>query len=402
MKNIVCVPMQGPLSEYQQGYLQSMSEFNFSVSAAKRHLYLMAHLSRWMKENTVTCLQLDDIAVEHFFADRRSIGYARFRTPKGLSQLLAYLREQGAAPKSIKLEKPDAVTVLLKRFTDYLANERGLSPGTIVGYRHKALLFLQACHNVSADEQRQIDACNVHAFISNQCSKLSVGTTNNVVTALRSLLQFLYLKNLIPTSLAETVFSAATWQDPGRSRALSALQVKALLESCDRRTHAGRRDFAILTILAHTGLRAAEVASMTLEGMDWQAGEFTFIGKGSHQEKLPLLFDVGQAIADYCQYARPKNTCRSLFLNGRAPFQAISASSVSHLVLRASQRAGIAPARAHQLRHSAASNMRKANLPMAQISQVLRHQHSTTTAVYAKEGAQALTSIARAWPGVQS
>ena len=149
---------------------------------------------------------------------------------------------------------------------------------------------------------------------------------------------------------------------------------------------AGRRDFAILTVLAHTGLRSAEVASMTLEGMDWQAGEFAFVGKGNRQEKLPLLFDVGKAIADYCQHARPENTCRTLFLNGRAPFQAISASSVSHVVLCASERAGILPVRAHQLRHSAASAMRRADLPLFQISQVLRHQHTATTAVYAKEG----------------
>lgn len=349
-------------------------------------------------------MELTSVVVERFFADRCAMGYVRFRTPQGLSRLLAYLRERGIVPEPMRVETSDPAELLLKSFAEYLCGERGLCTLSIVGYRRVASSFLQTCRDVTGEEpcQFQIDAAKIHTFISSECSGLSVGTANNVVTALRSLLRFLYLQNVISSPLADTVFNAATWRDPGISRALSVLQVKALLESCDRRTKAGRRDFAILTILSRTGLRAAEVASMTLEGMDWQAGEFAFTGKGNRQEKFPLLFDVGQAIADYCQYARPKNTCRALFLNGRAPFQAISAGSISHVVLRASKRAGIAPARAHQLRHSAASTMRRANIPIFQISLVLRHQHTSTTAVYAKEGAHALTGIARSWPGGQS
>lgn len=401
MRSMLHVAMDGPLNQFQEGYEQHLSRFGFSVSATKRHLYLMAHLSRWMKQKSVSCAGLNTESIERFFIDRRAMGYVRFRTPQGLSMLMSYLREQNIAPELVPVEISDAVDLLLEKYLEFLSSERGLSSSSIVGYRRIASSFLQTCRCESSKHPYQINVIKVHAFIDTECSRLSIGSANNVVTVLRSLLRFLYLDNAIVSPMAESVLRAATWRDPGLSRALSEKQVNALKASCDRRTRAGRRDFAIITVLAHTGLRSAEVASMTLEGMDWQAGEFTFTGKGNRQEKFPLLFDVGKAIADYCRYARPENTCRTLFLNGRAPFQAISAGSVSHVVLRASERAGISPVRAHQLRHSAASAMRRSDLPMFQISQVLRHQHSATTAVYAKEGAQALTDIARSWPGSQ-
>jgi len=74
MKNIVCVAMSAPLEQYQQGYQQQLSTFDFSVSATKRHLHLMAHLSRWMNDNSVSCMELTSVAVERFFADRCAMG----------------------------------------------------------------------------------------------------------------------------------------------------------------------------------------------------------------------------------------------------------------------------------------------------------------------------------------
>ena len=138
MKNTVCVNMSGPLIRYQQGYQQHMSDLSFSVSAAKRHLCLMAHLSRWMNDNSVTCVQLDDFVEERFFADRCAMGYVRFRPPKGLSQLLAYLRELDVVTKPIQFERIDAAELLLEKFTKYLAEGRGLCAASIVGYRRPA------------------------------------------------------------------------------------------------------------------------------------------------------------------------------------------------------------------------------------------------------------------------
>lgn len=172
-----------------------------------------------------------------------------------------------------------------------------------------------------------------------------------------------------------------------------------MLVGCDRRSTAGRRDFAILTVLARLGLRAAEVASLTLDDFDWRIGEVVVAGKGNRRDRLPLPTDVGEAVADYCRRGRPHNSCRVLFLHVRAPYTAMSSSAVSDVVLRASARAGIAPVRAHQLRHSTASAMRRAGAPLFEIGQVLRHHHTVTTAIYAKDDLDALAGLARPWPG---
>ncbi|HSH23781.1 MAG TPA: tyrosine-type recombinase/integrase [Acidimicrobiales bacterium] len=175
-----------------------------------------------------------------------------------------------------------------------------------------------------------------------------------------------------------------------------------LLASCDRRTSTGRRDFAILTLLARLGLRANEVASLSLDDVDWHAGEIAVCGKGPRRDRLPVPVDVGQAVADYCRRGRPNNAHRALFLHLRAPYAPLSSSAISHVVIHARGRAGLAPVGAHRLRHTSASSMRRAGAPLFEIGQVLRHRWVVTTALYAKDDLDALASIARPWPGARA
>lgn len=175
--------------------------------------------------------------------------------------------------------------------------------------------------------------------------------------------------------------------------------MRRLLDSCDRCTAAGRRDFAILTVLTRLGLRAGELASLRVEDVDWRTGEIAVGGKGNRHDRLPLPVDVGQALADYCRGGRPSHGDRHLFVQARAPYAGLSASAVSHVVVRACQRAGLAPSGAHRLRHSSATAMRAAGAPLFEIGQVLRHRHTVTTAGYAKDDLEALATIVRPWPG---
>lgn len=402
MVSLSHIGMTGPLEPYRNGYEKHLFNTGYSVSGAKRHFYLMVHLSRWMQENAVDCDSFNAKAMEHFLSDRRADGYVRFRTTKGLSTLLAFLLKHQVLLEPTQEKTSDPVVVLIFLYCDYLSAKRGLSNGTIVGYKRIAESFLRTCSLLHDGDEWRLEATHVHDFMKSECSSFCAATASNVATALRSLLNFMYTQKLITTALADTVLRAPTWRDPGLSKAISDHHVKALISSCDRRTKAGRRDFAILSLLSRLGLRSVEVASITLDSIDWRNGEITFIGKHQRCEKLPLPCEVGKAMAEYSQYARRKSACRTFFLAGRAPYNALSASSVSYVVLRASQRAGIAPVTAHQLRHSVATAMRRANIPLFEISLVLRHQHATTTAIYAKEDISALTGIARLWSGASS
>jgi len=364
----------------------------------------MAHISRWLDRRDLSPGQLSPARIEEFLASRRAGGQVRWATPRALVPLLGYLRGLGLVPASIAPVPASPGGKLLAEFAGYLSSERGLCPETIAGYRHFAELFLTVCApdpTVEGCGLQQLEPQQINTFLLTECAQRSIGSTKNVVTALRVLMRFLYLQGYTSVSLAESVPRAIPWRDSGRSRALEPGQVRRLLASCDRRTAAGRRDFAILTVLARLGLRASEVASLQLADVDWRAGEITVCGKGGRKDRLPLPADVGEAIAGYCRRGRPRNEHRALFLQVQAPYGPLVSHAVTCVVQAACRRAGMDPVGAHRLRHSAATAMRRAGAPLHEIGQVLRHRLVASSALYAKDDLPALASIARPWPGAR-
>jgi site-specific recombinase XerD len=179
---------------------------------------------------------------------------------------------------------------------------------------------------------------------------------------------------------------------------LSSPELVALLAASDETSEVGRRDHAILVILVRLGLRAAEVAGLSLDDIDWRAGEITVSGKGARTERLPLPVDVGEALVAYLEHGRPKTCCRALFLRANAPL-GLSAGSVADVVRRTCVRAGMPSVGPHQLRHSAATAMLRAGASLDEVGQVLRQRDSAVTAHYAKVDFVALRQLATPWPG---
>jgi integrase len=142
--------------------------------------------------------------------------------------------------------------------------------------------------------------------VAAECSRRGVGSAKILVTGLRSFLRFLHVAGLAPGPLVSAVPAVAGWRGSSLPRALPVTQVRRLLASCDRRRAVGRRDFAILMLLARLGLRAGEVAALELGDIDWRAGELVVRGKGRRQERLPLPVDVGEAIVGYLRRGRPR------------------------------------------------------------------------------------------------
>lgn len=393
----------GPLGSYAAGFrVELLTRLGYSRWAASAHMYLMAHLSVWLGERELTAAALDSAQVMEFLADRRAIGHVTRVTQRAMLPLLGYLRGLGALPDDVSPGPEDALGRLLVEQGEYLRNERGLSPRTITGYQRVARRFLIACAPEPTAEGCGVDrlgAEHINAFLLSECAHRSIGSANNVVTALRSLMRFFYLRGFTTTSLADCVPHGAAWRDSGRSRGLDPGDVRRLLSSCDRRTAGGRRDVAILTVLARLGLRANEVASLSIDDLDWYAGEITVWGKGARQDRLPVPADVGEAVAAYCRRGRPRNDHRALFLHARAPYAPLTSSAITHVVIQACRRAGLPPVGAHRLRHTSASAMRRAGAPLFEIGQVLRHRWAVSTALYAKDDLDALATIARPWPG---
>jgi site-specific recombinase XerD len=210
----------------------------------------------------------------------------------------------------------------------------------------------------------------------------------------------LHLRGVTAICLAESVPPVAGWRDARLVATLSAGEVAAILGSCDTSTGTGARDFAVLLVLARLGLRAAEVAGLTLDDVDWRAGELSVHGKGSQIDWLPLPREVGEAIASYLTDWRPRAAdCRALFLARHAPWRRMHVNTISRIVRFACKRAGVTPVSAHRLRHALATELLRRGASLQDIGQVLRHRDLATTAAYAKVDRDALRELAAPWPG---
>jgi integrase/recombinase XerD len=395
------VRVLGPLAPYADGFAARLAADGYMPQSVLRHLRLMDQVSRWLLEHEAGSAALTATAVGQFFQNRRDRGYRALRTAKALRPLLDYLRQCAAAPADAGQAPPDADAEILGRYREYLASARGLSAESIRGAVCVIGPFLASRPVRGWAGLQQLTASEVHEFLLAEASRRSGKGAGCVVKALRSFLRFLHAAGIISQPLADAVPPVCSWPLAGLPKALDGEQAQALLAACDPRTPAGLRDRAVLTLLLRLGLRACEVASLTLDDISWRTGEITIRGKGNRRDSLPLPADVGTALAGYLTAAGARAAAgRAVFTRVKAPRGQLTADGVRNIVRRAAQRAGLAGGvTAHQLRHTAATGMLRAGSPLAEISQVLRHARPHTTAIYAKVDYDALSGLARPWPG---
>ncbi len=394
------IQFPGPLEPFGCGFGRELLRQGYNRSTAVSHMRLMAHLSRWLLKEGLGAHDLRPSEIERFLAARRAAGAVSHCLT--LKALMAFLRERGVAPMPSVPEPQGPVDEVLERFRRYLTLERGMSNSAIYNYTKGARSFLRSRLSVDGRhvDLEHLSAGDVTEFVVTQCPEQSRGVAKITVTAMRSFLRFLHLEGTIARPLAPVIPAVAGWRLSGLPKGLEPTEVRKLLGSCDRRTQWGRRNFALMTTLARLGLRAGEIATLKLDDIDWRSGEIVVHGKGSRVERLPLPADVGEAVAAWLRYGRPKNSeGRAIFTRLRAPLRCLTAQGVSSAVAAAARRAGIKEIRAHRLRHTAASLMLRAGATLPEIGQVLRHRCAATTAIYAKVDRDALRTIARPWPG---
>jgi integrase len=237
------------------------------------------------------------------------------------------------------------------------------------------------------------------AVLRKAAAGVSVSATQYFVSALRAFLRFCFVEGLVETDLSAAALVVTGRRRSSLPKAISKADARSLLGACDRRAALGRRDYAVIIVLLRLGLRRGEVARLTLDDIDWRAGELVVAGKGGRVDRLPLPGDVGEAIAAYLRRGRPASDRRELFLRARAPFEPIAAGTVSSTVRRACRRAGIAEVGSHRLRHTTACEMVAANVPLPAVGQVLRHRSLQSTAIYARVDLNQLRQLAQPWPG---
>jgi integrase/recombinase XerD len=390
------VRVSGPLARLADGFRVDLIERGYSLWGAQEQLYLLAHVSRWMAFEGLEMAGLTPVALKRYFVWRREQGFLSGLSPTSLRQLLGYLDRLGVLPAEDAVLSP--VEQLLAEFRGYLLVERGMAAGSVRLYERVARRFLEERSEPLADDLARLSGAEINVFVSHEARRRSYWSALTVVSALRALLRFLHVQGLTREPLAAAVPSVARRQED-LPRGLAPDLVQRLVDSCDRSTPVGRRDYAILLLLSRLGLRGGEVAGLELDDVDWRAGEVVIRGKGRQVDRLPLPDDVGKGLADYLCHGRPRGFGRAMFLTASAPLIGVSRGAVSDIVVRACERAGVPPVRCHCLRHTVASELLWRGAGLAEIGQVLRHRDLRTTAVYAKVDRQALSGLALPWPG---
>jgi integrase/recombinase XerD len=389
----------GALAGYVMGFQEELSRCGYGSVRLGAHLALFADLCRWMERECVGLPELESDQVAAFLDDRRRRGHKDLVTSTGAGPLVGYLIRVGAIPGQGFIVPEGPARAVLERYRRYLETERGLTAKTVERYVGLAGRFAAASERDGSIGWQRVRARDVTRFVWGNCPARRGGHAPDTVPALRSFLRFCHLEGVIPLPLDGAVPPAAGQRMSPLPKGITAVELDRLLGSCDRQRARGRRDYAILSLLARLGLRAGEVAAMVLEDLDWRRGELVVHGKARRDEALPLPADVGEAIVGYLRSGRPEAGSRSVFLRCYAPRRGLSAQAVTGIVYDACDRAGIARIGAHRLRHTAASQMLAAGASLGEVGEALRQRSATSTAIYAKVDRARLAALAQPWPG---
>lgn len=393
------VEVGGCLAVHVAGYRTALEELGYSERTARTHMGLLGHLCRWLDDGGFGLGELTDDRLVEFLGARRQGGDRGLVTAFGIAPLVGYLRGLGVVPPCSRPLPAGPGAALLERYRNYLVSERGVAPQGVVRYERVAELFARSVSVGDEVDWAAVSAGDVTRFVVKECSCRGGSSARNLVAALRSLLRFAHVDGATPFGLVKAVPSVAGWQARSLPRWVGRDDVRRLLESCDRDSDGGRRDYAMLLMLVRLGLRAGEVAGMQLEDIDWRAGEIVVHGKDRRDERMPLPSDVGRALADYLGRGRPSTTSRAVFLRLLAPLQGLTPTGVTVVVYSACGRAGLGRIGAHRLRHTAGTDMLRAGASLAEVGEALRQRAPKTTAIYAKVDHTRLGLLARPWPG---
>jgi site-specific recombinase XerD len=382
-------------------YASRLAEVGLARRGIWRSLSLASDFLSWIASGRCELTGLDERTLERYLRNRarkRSI-YPGDRL--ALKRFLFELRDAGM----IAPAEPPRITPqdqIFAEFSDYLQRERGLAAGTITNHLPAIRRFLCEVCPAGAGDLRKINHADVVRYVERHARDGSPKSGKMMCWSLRSFLGYLHHKGLNRVPLAGCVPSIRQWKFAHLPTYLSAEQVQKILDGFDRTSAIGRRDYAILMMLAKLGLRANEVASLALDDIDWRSGEICVRAKGRQRVGMPIPPDVGAAVVAYLRDGRPMSSCRRLFLRARAPFVGFAChNAITMIAKSALERAGIqgfAHQGAHIFRHSLATELLRSGATLSEIGQLLRHKAHDATRIYAKVDIDALRTLSPPWP----
>lgn len=393
---------EGPLATHIGSFAKSLSAQGYALCSIHRQVLLAACFSRWLKQQGVESRRITSDHPARYLRQRARQARPCRGDAAALRYCIDFLRREGVIPaEKLSASRPTPAERCAQAYEQYLREARALARATIVNYVPFVRHFLNDHFGDGRVTLSRLCAGDVVRFVQRQAPHLHMKRAKLMTTALRSFLRYLRYRGEVTLDLAAAVPVVANWSMSSIPRAIAPDQIRQLLASIDRRTAVGRRDYALLLLLARLGLRASEVAFLELDDIDWNAGQLSVRGKSGQRSKLPLPTEVGRAIAAYLRCGRPHSASRRVFLRAKAPLRGFRGpSGVGSVVRHALQRAGIdAPTYgAHQFRHGLATEMLRRGASLGEIGALLGHRHPQTTKIYTQVDIEALRSLALPWP----
>jgi integrase/recombinase XerD len=278
-----------------------------------------------------------------------------------------------------------------------MLGHRGATPSTVALY---VSVLQRKVFAPAGTPPARLEARSIRSAVLRSASGWSVSHAATIVGAARAYIRFAAAQGQCPVALVGAIPRVAQWRLATLPRHIGEVDVERVIATCDAKTTSGRRDRAVLLLLARLGLRAGDVSTLTLDALDWREGRLRVSGKGRRADWLPLPQDVGDAILAYLKTDRPGHTSPCVFLSTHAPVHPIQSASISGIVARAVVRSGVdAPMRgAHLFRHSVAVALLNRGVGLERIAAVLRHASLDSTEIYAKVDRRSLATIATRWP----
>lgn len=392
----------GPLADWLDAFADWVSAKGYALYTAHRMILLAACFSQWLEQEEIGIADINPDHVARYLEHRTRRLRPRPDDRAALRHFMDFLLREGVL--SFEDAPADPMTdaeLCVEAYERYLQRTRGLAPTTRANYAPFVRSFLRHRFDSGPVTLSSVDADDVVRFVRHMAPGLRPKRAKVMATALRSFLRYACHLGKAGPELAAAVPVVANWSMTQIPRGIAPDQVQKLLASIDCSSATGRRDHAIVMLLARLGLRASEVRLLELDDIDWANGTLRSRVKGGSRKIFPLSEEVGEAIADYLRHARPSCPSRRVFLRAKAPIEGLRSTGISCIVDRAIKRAGVdAPTGgAHQFRHGLATEMLSGGASLEEIGDVLGHRHPDTTRIYAKVDLEALRPLALPWPG---
>ena len=392
------------LDNHIEPFLKHLRAAGYAERTLRKKRTVARAFARWTSRKQIAQNDLNDGHIAAFVArpPRKRKAHVKFELA-AMRLFFGYLRGHAGLQRPPSQSDVSAADALLQSYKDYLRKKRGLTENSVHVYVPFVRDFLAAqTTQAGCVSPESFDALMIQSFILDHTLGRSGEYTRLLCIALRSFFRFLLLCGQTLRDLSKAVPTARKHGQPVPPAFLSPDEVERVLRAVDPSTLSGRRDQTILLLLARLGLRAGEIVSLELDDIRWRAGEIVVRGKGRTVDHMPLLSDIGEALASYLRQDRGVSTSRRVFLRMWAPRVGLTGpAAVGHIVRRALARAGVhrsGRGAAHLFRHGLATKMIRHGASMPEISEVLRHRSQTTTAIYAQVSFEALRAVALPWP----